>query len=49
MQTANNESDSTIRTTATERRRAKLISRFFVNIMKCFRLCKKKKKNENDV
>ena len=43
---AKKESGETMHTTPTERRRAKVISRFFVNIFKCFRMCKKQKVND---
>ena len=37
-------SDSII-TTATMRRKAKLLTRCFITILKCFRMCGKNKKN----
>ena len=40
------ESSDTIRTTATERKKAELIKRCFINILKCLRMCKKPRKDK---
>ena len=44
----NNDSSSTIRTTASVKKKAKLIARCFINFIKCWRLCKKHKKTQKD-
>ena len=38
-----NESDSTIRTTASMERRANVVKRCLISMMKIFRMCKRKK------
>ena len=37
------ESSSTIKTTVSMKKKAKLLSRCFINFIKCWRLCKKPK------
>ena len=41
------DSSETLRTTTSERRKGKLIARFFITLFKCFRVCKKHKKYED--
>ena len=42
-----NESSETLRTTPSMRKKAKLVSRFCINILKCWKMCKKHKKTQN--
>ena len=35
----------TMRTTVTERKKAEILKRCFINMMKCFRICKKTRKS----
>ena len=41
------ESSDTFATTETLRKKGERVKRFFITIMKCFRLCKKNKKTQN--
>jgi len=41
------ESSDTFATTETLRKKGERVKRFFITIVKCFRLCKKNKKTQN--
>ena len=42
------ESSSTIQTTASMKKKAKLLSRCFITLLKCWTFCKKPKKTEKN-
>ena len=46
-QTEKKRSTDSIVTTPTMRRKAKLLSRCFITLLKCLTMCKKSKKNKN--
>ena len=43
------QSSDTLRTTPTERKKAKIVYRLVINILKCFRICKKEPKREKNI
>ena len=43
------ESSSTIKTTASMKKKAKLLSRCFINVLKCWTFCKKHKKSQKNI
>ena len=43
------ESSSTIKTTASMKKKAKLLSRCFINILKCLTFCKKHEKSQKNI
>jgi len=45
----NNSSSETLRTTASERKKAKLVQRCFINLLKCWRVCVKTRKDKISV
>ena len=42
------ESSDTIKTTRSERRKAEILKRCFINILKCWRMCKKRDKTQKN-
>ena len=45
----NSSSSDTLHTTKSERQKAEILKRCFINIFKCLRVCKKSSKNTKDV
>ena len=45
----NSSSSDTLHTTKTERQKAEILKRCFINMLKCLRVCKKTPKNTNGV
>ena len=43
----NSSSSDTLHTTKSERQKGEILKRCFINMMKCFRICKKTRKRKN--